>query len=287
MKLIKKKVFKFFAFILAGLTLATTATPFIVSCSKSAPNEEDNNVVKQDYWWPKDVLINNFSVGECIGNYFTQKFRQYAPNNSIKFNDLKSWFFPPSTWDERIGSLWFKDFNKLPVYANTQDYSGSRPDTDAILKNNPNKISYVKVFYGDLLANYKDEINWYYKKTDQKLKAFKDDLEPTIPVYEVYANINLPWTISLVLYHEDLYKIDPIKYPASTIEIRKRDFVSKHNVKLKFKIAIAQDADNLGEIYPGQDYFYIDNSSLKDEIDEFESGNPNYQEPPNDGNYDW
>ena len=49
MKLIKKKVFKFFAFILAGLTLATTATPFIVSCSKSAPNEEDNNVVKQDY----------------------------------------------------------------------------------------------------------------------------------------------------------------------------------------------------------------------------------------------
>lgn len=285
MKLIKKKVFKFFAFILAGLTLATTATPFIVSCSKSASNqEEDNNVVKQDYWWPKDVLINDFSVGKCIENYFTQKFRQYAPN-VIRFNDFKFWW--PSAWDERVGLLGFKDFNKLPVYANARDYSGSKPDTDAILKNNPNKISYVKAWPGSFLSNNSLEKNWYYKKTDQKLKAFKDDLEPTIPVYEVYANINLSWSFSLVLYNEDLYKIDPIKYPASTVEIYRHSFVSPYYVKLKFKVAIAQDADNLGQIYPGEDYYYINNSSLKDEIDEFESGNPNYQEPPNDGNYDW
>ena len=284
MKLIKKKVFKFFALILAGLTLATTATPFIVSCSKSAPNqEEDNNVVKQDYWWPKDVLINDFSVGECIENYFTQKFRKYAPN-VIRFNDFKFWW--TSAWDERVGLLGFKGFNELPVYANTED-SYSQPITSEILRNNPNKISYVSASPDSFLTNFSHRKNWYYKKTNQKLKAFKDDLEPTIPVYEVYANINLSWSISLVLYHEDLYKIDPIKYPASTIEMHDSSFVSPYYVKLKFKVAIAQDADNLGERYPGWDYYYIDNIDLKDKINKFESGDPNYPEPPNDGNYDW
>lgn len=286
MKLIKKKVFKFFAFILAGLTLATTTTPFIVSCSKSAPNEEDNNVVKQDYWWPKDVLINDFSVGEYIENYFIQKFRQYAPN-SIRFNDLKSKFWATSAWDERVGLLGFKDFNELPIYANTEDHSGSEPMTHEILRNNPNKISYVSAYPDSFLSNFSHKKNWYYKKTNQKLKAFKDDLEPTIPVYEVYANINLSWSISLVLYNEDLYKIDPIKYPASTIEIYDYSFVSPYYVKLKFKVAIAQDADNLGERYPGWDYYYIDNIDLKDKINKFELGDPKYQEPPNDGNYDW
>ena len=287
MKLIKKKVFKFFAFILAGLTLATTATPFIVSCSKSAPNEEeDNNVVKQDYWWPKDVFIDDFSIGEYIGDYFIQKFRQYAPN-VIRFNDLKSLFWSTSAWDERVGLLGFKGFNELPVYANTEDYSSSEPITSQILRNNPNKISYVSAASDSFLSNYPHKKNWYYKKTNQKLKAFKDDLEPTIPVYEVYANINLSWSISLVLYHEDLYKIDPIKYPASTIQIYNYNFVSPYYVKLKFKVAIAQDADNLGERYPGGDYYYINNNWLEHAIDELESGDPNYQEPPNDGNYDW
>lgn len=280
MKLIKKKVFKFFAFILAGLTLATTATPFIVSCSKSSYNSDFE---KQDRWWPKDVFFDDYDVGIFINNYFTKLFRERAPS-TIKLISLEKAIDNNWMWDQKIAGLQFTDFNKLSIYADPLGPKDGPEINDLTNKENSEKISLFKIYsYGMTVSPKKT--SWYYKRTNQKLKAFKDDKEATIPVYEVYAKINFPAWIEFALYMEELYGINKNRYPCSTVA-GKIDFEIK-NVKLKFKIAIAEDEKNFGNLTDSGNSYYINNHRIRRFISKFESGDPNYPEPPNDGNYDW
>ncbi len=288
MKIKSCKLFKILSCLLfGGVTLVSCATPLIVSCSDSPNNNSNNNQDNVDkFWWPKEVFTTDKQVWKCFQDYTSEYWENNMPS-TIQLSSFKKLAEPSGKWDDSMSNITFNGFNKIKVYSNLDRENYTDPYFPNLAKDNPNKESCVELLNG-LASPY-----FYFKDTGYKLKAYQTDKEPSIPVYEVYANINAPFSsFDCALYIKDLQdKVNnQIIFPSDTFVVH-AGMSSLSNLKLgnfhlKFYIAKAVDIENLGG-YHGKYDWYIDNSSIENAIDGFVENNDRFTSPPNDGNYDW